>query len=99
MVIPIEGCELTTIIKNMTKTEVIKIFFLALIAGSIMGVVIIEIFGTLDLMKLLQLEICVILIIIFLFIVSRWWNNRLRKISNSNEHQGKNDENRQANNN
>ena len=69
----------------MTIKEGIKIFFLALIAGSIMGVVIIEIFGTLDLMKLIQLEICVIFIIIFLFIVSKLWNKRLRKISNSND--------------
>lgn len=95
MVIPIEGYKLTTIIKNMSKKEVIKIFFLALIAGSIMGVVIIEIFGTLDLVKLFQLEICVIMIVIFLFIVSRWWNNRLRKINNSKQYQGKNDENSQ----
>ncbi|VFJ13943.1 hypothetical protein [Candidatus Nitrosocosmicus franklandus] len=80
----------------MTKKEVIKIFFLALITGSIMGVVIIEIFGTMDLMKFFQLEICVILIIISLFIVSRWWNNRLKKISNSNEYPGKNDDNKQA---
>lgn len=78
----------------MTKKEVIKIFFLALITGSIMGVVIIEIFGTIDLMKFFQLEICVILIIIFLFIVSRWWNDRLKKISNSNEYSGKNDDNK-----
>ncbi|HYF99360.1 MAG TPA: hypothetical protein VD815_04655 [Candidatus Saccharimonadales bacterium] len=69
----------------MTIKEGIKIFFLALIAGSIMGVVIIEIFGTLDFMKLIQLEICVIFIIIFLFIVSKLWNKRLRKISNSND--------------
>ncbi|MDQ2685001.1 MAG: hypothetical protein M3Y25_04040 [Thermoproteota archaeon] len=69
----------------MTIKEGIKIFFLALIAGSIMGVVIIEIFGTLDLMKLIQLEICVIFIITFLFIVSKLWNKRLRKISNSND--------------
>jgi high-affinity Fe2+/Pb2+ permease len=74
----------------MTIKEVIKIFFLALIAGSIMGVVIIEIFGTLDLTKLFQLEICVILIIIFLFIASRLWNKRLCKISKSNKHQGNN---------
>jgi high-affinity Fe2+/Pb2+ permease len=74
----------------MTIKEVIKIFFLALIAGSIMGVVIIEIFGTLDLTKLVQLEICVILIIIFLFIASRLWNKRLSKISKSNKYQGNN---------
>ena len=80
----------------MTKKEVIKIFFLALIGGSIMGVVIIEIFGSLDLIKLIQLEICVLLIIVFLFVISRWWNKRLRKISNSNGYQGKNEDDRQS---
>lgn len=78
----------------MTKKEVIKIFFLALIGGSIMGVVIIEIFGSLDLIKLIQLEICVLLIIVFLFVISRWWNKRLRKISNSNGYQRKNEDDR-----
>jgi high-affinity Fe2+/Pb2+ permease len=82
----------------MTKKEVIKIFFLALIGGSIMGVVIIEIFGSLDLIKLIQLEICVLLIIVFLFVVSRWWNKRLRKISNSNGYHGRNEDDRQSNN-
>jgi high-affinity Fe2+/Pb2+ permease len=87
----------------MTIKEGIKIFFLALIAGSIMGVVIIEIFGTLDLMKLIQLELCVIFIIIFLFIVSKLWNKRLRKISNSNDmeksNKGKTQKNNSGNNN
>ena len=63
----------------MTKREILKIFFLALIAGSIMGVVIIEIFTTLTLMGLVRLEICVVLIIIFLFAISKWWNRRLNK--------------------
>ena len=62
----------------MTKGEVVKIIFLAFIAGTIMGIVLIEIFGTLTLMKLFQLEICMIFIIIFLFISSRMWNKRLR---------------------
>ena len=82
----------------MTIKEGIKIFFLALIAGSIMGVVIIEIFGTLDLMKLIQLELCVIFIIIFLFIVSKLWNKRLRKISNSNDMEKSNKDKTQKNN-
>ena len=82
----------------MTIKEGIKIFFLALIAGSIMGVVIIEIFGTLDLMKLIQLEIYVIFIIIFLFIVSKLWNKRLRKISNSNDMEKSNKDKTQKNN-
>ncbi len=44
-----------------------------------MGVVIIEIFGTLTMMGLVRLEICVIFIIIFLFAISKWWNKRLNK--------------------
>jgi len=63
----------------VTKREILKIFFLAFIAGSIMGVVIIEIFGTLTMMGLVRLEICVIFIIIFLFAISKWWNKRLNK--------------------
>ncbi|WP_161486477.1 hypothetical protein [Candidatus Nitrosocosmicus hydrocola] len=64
---------------TVTKREILKIFFLAFIAGSIMGVVIIEIFGTLTMMGLVRLEICVIFIIIFLFAISKWWNKRLNK--------------------
>ena len=63
----------------MTKREILKIFFLALIAGSIMGVVIIEIFGTLTMIGFVRLEICVVFIIIFLFAISKWWNKRLNK--------------------
>ena len=59
----------------------IKIIFLALIAGTIMGIVLIKIFGTLTLMKLVQLEICImIFIIIFLFISSKMWNKGLRNM-------------------
>jgi high-affinity Fe2+/Pb2+ permease len=81
----------------MTIKEVIKIFFLALIAGSIMGVVIVEIFATLDLIKFIQLEICVLLIIVFLFVISKWWNRRLRKVHNLSEHREKNNEDRSGN--
>jgi uncharacterized membrane protein YoaK (UPF0700 family) len=63
----------------VTKREILKIFFLAFIAGSIMGVVIIEIFGTLTMIGFVRLEICVIFIIIFLFAISKWWNKRLNK--------------------
>jgi len=63
----------------VTKREILKIFFLAFIAGSIMGVVIIEIFGTLTLIGFVRLEICVVFIIIFLFVISKWWNKRLNK--------------------
>ena len=40
----------------MTKKEVVKIIFLALIAGTIMGIVLIEIFGTLTLMKSISIR-------------------------------------------
>lgn len=53
----------------MTKREVVKIIFLALIAGTIMGIVLIEIFGTLTLMKLFQLEICIMIFIIIFFLI------------------------------
>ena len=75
------------ILCNMTKREVVKIFFLALIAGTIMGIILIEIFGTLTLMKLFQLEICMIFIIVFLFISSRMWNKRLRNMDNNKRQQ------------
>ena len=71
----------------MAKREVVKIIFLALIAGTIMGIVLIEIFGTLTLMKLFQLEICMIFIIIFLFISSKMWNKRLRNMNNNKRQQ------------
>ena len=71
----------------MTKREVIKIIFLAFIAGTIMGIVLIEIFGTLTLLKLFQLEICMIFIIIFLFISSKMWNKRLRNMNNNKRQQ------------
>ena len=71
----------------MTKREVVKIFFLALIAGTIMGIILIEIFGTLTLMKVFQLEICMIFIIIFLFISSKMWNKRLRNMDNNKRQQ------------
>ena len=62
---------------DMTKTDIIKILFLALIGGNIMGIVLIQIFGELTLLKLIQLEISLIVLIGLLFIVSRLWNRRL----------------------
>ncbi len=62
---------------DMTKRDIIKILFLALIGGNIMGIVLIQIFGELTLLKLIQLEISLIVLIGLLFIVSRLWNRRL----------------------
>ncbi|WP_458720157.1 hypothetical protein [Candidatus Nitrosocosmicus sp. R] len=61
----------------MKKRDIIKILFLALIGGNIMGIVLIQIFGELNLLKLIQLEMSLIIIIGLLFIVSRLWNRRL----------------------
>jgi hypothetical protein len=58
----------------MTKRDIIKILFLALIGGNIMGIVLIQIFGELTLLKLIQLEVSLIIIIGLLFIASRLWN-------------------------
>ena len=61
---------------DMTKRDIIKILFLALIGGNIMGIVLIQIFGELTLLRLIQLEISLIILIGLLFIVSRLWNKR-----------------------
>lgn len=68
----------------MTKRDIIKILFLALIGGNIMGIVLIQIFGELTLLKLIQLEVSLIIIIVFLFITSRIWNKRLKSRDNNN---------------
>ena len=59
---------------DMTKRDIIKILFLALIGGNIIGIVLIQIFGELTLLKLIQLEVSLIIIIGLLFIASRLWN-------------------------
>jgi uncharacterized membrane protein YoaK (UPF0700 family) len=67
----------------MTKREIIKILFLALITGNIMGIVLVQIFGELTLLKLIQLNVSLIIIIMFLFIASRMWNKRLKNRDNN----------------
>lgn len=64
----------------MTKGEIVKIFLLSFITGTIMGVVIIQIFDRLTLNNFLFLELIIIIITIALFISSRLWNKRLEKI-------------------
>ena len=66
----------------MTKKEILKIFFIALIAGNIMGIVLIQIFETLTITSLIILEISLIITIVFLFIASKLWNKRIAEKTN-----------------
>lgn len=63
----------------MTRKEILKIFFIALITGNIMGIVLIQIFETLTITSLIILEISLIITIVLLFIASKLWNKRLVK--------------------
>ncbi|CAN5848917.1 hypothetical protein BH23THE1_BH23THE1_29780 [soil metagenome] len=63
----------------MTRKEILKIFFIALITGNIMGIVLIQIFETLTFTSLIILEISLIITIVLLFIASKLWNKRLVK--------------------
>ncbi len=66
----------------MTKTEVIKIFFIALITGNIMGVILLQIFHTATMENFIILEISLIIVILMLFIASKVWKKRLEDIKN-----------------
>jgi hypothetical protein len=66
----------------MTRKEILKIFFIALITGNIMGIVLIQIFETLTITSLIILEISLIITIVLLFIASKLWNKRLVKKAN-----------------
>ncbi len=66
----------------MTRKEILKIFFIALITGNIMGIVLIQIFETLTITSLIILEISLIITIVLLFIASKLWNKRLAKKAN-----------------
>jgi hypothetical protein len=61
----------------MTRKEILKIFFIAFIAGNIMGIVLIQIFKTLTITSLIILEISLIMTIVLLFVASKLWNKRL----------------------
>lgn len=63
----------------MTKREIAKIFFLSIITGNIMGMVIIQIFDRLTLNNFLLLELSIIIITVLLFFSSKAWNKRLEK--------------------
>jgi len=60
----------------MKKLEGIKIFFIALITGNIMGIVIIEIFQYVTIENIIIMEIVLILIVIILYLASKSWNKR-----------------------
>ena len=64
----------------MTRKEILKIFFIALITGNIMCIVLI--FDTLTMTSLIILEISLIITIVLLFIASKLWNKRLAKKTN-----------------
>lgn len=70
----------------MTKKELAKIFFIALITGNIMGIVIIQIFETLTVTSIVILEISLLITIVLLFVVSKAWNKRLEKSRHEKEH-------------
>ena len=59
----------------MTWKEILKIFFIALIAGNIMGIVLIQIFETLTITSLIILEISLVITIVLLFIASKMKQN------------------------
>ncbi len=64
----------------MKKFEVVKIFFIAVITGSIMGTILIQIFHNLTIKNIIIMEIVLILIIIILFISIKLWNKRQNKM-------------------
>jgi uncharacterized membrane protein YdjX (TVP38/TMEM64 family) len=68
----------------MRKFEGIKIFFIALITGSIMGIVLIQIFHNLTIKNVITLEIILILVIIMLFVTTTLWNRRQNQNKNKN---------------
>lgn len=73
----------------MTKKDIIKIFFIAFITGNIMGIVIIQIFETLTLSSIIDLEISLLIIIFLLFVASKAWNKHLEKLKHEKNNQQK----------
>jgi hypothetical protein len=66
----------------MEKLDVVKIFFLALIVGNVMGIVLIQVFHTLTVKNVIEMEISLIIIIIILLISTTLWKrqNKNKKI-------------------
>jgi high-affinity Fe2+/Pb2+ permease len=68
----------------MERLDAIKIFFLALIVGNVMGVVLIQVFHNLTVQNVIAMEIALIFIIIMLFVSTYWWKKRQNKDKNKN---------------
>jgi uncharacterized membrane protein YfcA len=64
----------------MKKFEIVKIFFIAIIIGSVMGTILIQIFHNLTIKSVIIMEVVLILIIIMLFLSIKLWNKRQNKI-------------------
>ena len=66
----------------MEKLDVVKIFFLALIVGNVMGIVLIQVFHTLTVKNVIEMEIFLTIIIIILLISTTLWKrqNKNKKI-------------------
>ncbi len=71
----------------MKKFEVIKIFFIALITGNIMGIILIQIFQDLTIVNTTIMEIVLILIIIALFISTKLWKKKQQRIKKFDNNQ------------
>ncbi len=65
----------------MSKKEAIKIFFIALIVGNIMGLIVIQIFQEITIESLILLEIILVAIIVSLFKASKLWKKRLDRLN------------------
>jgi high-affinity Fe2+/Pb2+ permease len=70
--------------RGMERLDAIKIFFLALIVGNVMGVVLIQVFHNLTVQNVIAMEIALIFIIIMLFVSTYWWKKRQNKDKNKN---------------
>ena len=64
----------------MRKFEGIKIFFIALITGNIMGAVLFQILESLTIETIINMEVVLIIIIIILYKSSKSWNKRQNKM-------------------
>ena len=64
----------------MKKFEGLKIFFIALITGSIMGAVLFQILESLTIKTIIIMEVVLTIIIIILYLSSKSWNKRQNKM-------------------
>ncbi len=64
----------------MKKFEWLKIFFIALITGNIMGAVLFQILESLTIETIIIMEVVLTIIIIILYLSSKSWNKRQNKM-------------------